>query len=80
MMKLGFKQIKPTETTNMIMINNQKSPTLEIVKNAQLKIIDILIPINIHIVDLTKEKLLIKSNQFVKYKADLILNENKLKF
>ncbi len=37
-------------------------------------------PINIYIVDSTKEKLLIGSNQFFKYKADLILTENKLKF
>ncbi len=41
---------------------------------------DTLILINIHIVDSTKEKLLIKSNWFTKYKVDLILSENKLKF
>ncbi len=46
----------------MITVNNQKSLTLGIVKNAQLKIIDILVPINIHIVDSTKEELLIGSN------------------
>ncbi len=62
------------------MVNNQKNPTLEIVKNAQLKIINILISINIYIVNLTKEELLIESNWFTKYKADLIFSENKLKF
>jgi len=31
-------------------------------------------------VDLIKEELLIGSNWFFKYKADLILTENKLKF
>ena len=41
---------------------------------------DTLVSINIHIVDSTKEELLIGSNQFSKYKADLILSENKLKF
>jgi len=41
---------------------------------------DVLVPINIHIVDLIKEELLIGSNWFSKYKADLILTENKLKF
>src|SRR6266508_3406988 len=41
---------------------------------------DALVPINIHIVDSTKEELLIGSNWFSKYKADLILIENKLKF
>ena len=41
---------------------------------------DALVPINIHIVDSTKEELLIGSNWFSKYKADLILTENKLKF
>ncbi len=41
---------------------------------------DALVSINIHIVNLTKEKLLIGSNWFSKYKADLILTENKLKF
>ncbi len=41
---------------------------------------DALIPINIHIVDSIKEELLIESNWFSKYKADLILTENKLKF
>src|SRR6266498_4307917 len=79
-MKLGLKWTKPTEATNMLTVNNQKSPTLGIVKNAQLKIMDVLIPINIHIVDSTKEELLIGSNWFSKYKADLILTENKLKF
>ncbi len=36
--------------------------------------------INIYIVDSNKEKFLISLNQFAKYKADLILSENKLKF
>ncbi len=44
------------------MVNNQKNPTLEIVKNAQLKIIDTLVSINIHIIDLIKKELLIRSN------------------
>ncbi len=78
--KLGLKQIKLTETTNIVTVNDQKSPTLGIVENAQLKIMDTLVSINIHIVDSTKEELLIRSNQFFKYKADLILTENKLKF
>src|SRR6266542_1418494 len=64
----------------MITVNSQKSPTLGIVENAQLKIMDALVPINIHVVDSTKEELLIGSNWFSKYKADLILTENKLKF
>jgi len=64
----------------MVTVNGQKSPTLGIVENAQLKIMDALVPINIHIVDSTKEELLIGSNWFSKYKADLILTENKLKF
>ena len=78
--KLGLKWTKPTEATNMVTVNGQKSPTLGIVKNVQLKIMDALVPINIHVVDSTKEELLIKSNWFSKYKADLILTENKLKF
>ncbi len=64
----------------MITVNGQKSLTLGIVENVQLKIMDILVPINIHIVNSTKEKLLIGSNWFSKYKVDLILTENKLKF
>ncbi len=64
----------------MITVNSLKSPTLGIVENAQLKIMNTLVPINIYIVDSTKEKLLIGSNQFSKYKADLILIRNKLKF
>src|SRR6266542_1955998 len=78
--KLGLKWTKPTEVTNMITVNGQKSPTLGIVENAQLKIMDALIPINIHVVDSTKEELLIGSNWFSKYKVNLILTENKLKF
>src|SRR6266542_4696694 len=78
--KLGLKWTKPTEATNMVTVNGQKSLTLGIVENAQLKIMDALVPINIHIVDSTKEELLIGSNWFFKYKADLILTENKLKF
>ena len=41
---------------------------------------DIQVLINIHIVDSNKEELLIDSNWIAKYKADLILSENKLKF
>jgi len=50
------------EATNMVTVNGQKSLTLGIVENAQLKIMDALVPINIHIVDSTKEELLIESN------------------
>ncbi len=64
----------------MVTVNGQKNLILGIVENAQLKIIDILVPINIHIIDSIKEELLIGSNWFSKYKADLILTENKLKF
>src|SRR6266496_5198993 len=64
----------------MVTVNGQKSPNLGIVENVQLKIMDALVPINIHVVDSTKEELLIGSNWFSKYKADLILTENKLKF
>ena len=41
---------------------------------------DAQVSINIHIIDSNKKKLLIDSNWIAKYKADLILNENKLKF
>jgi len=41
---------------------------------------DALVLINIYIIDSTKEELLIGSNWFSKYKVDLILTENKLKF
>ncbi len=64
----------------MITIDEKKSLSIEIVENAGLKILDVRVPINIHIVDSTKEKLLLGSNQFTKYKADLILSENLLKF
>src|SRR6266540_1048509 len=64
----------------MVTVNGQKSPILGIVENAQLKIIDVLVSINIYIVNSTKEELLIGSNWFSKYKADLILTKNKLKF
>ncbi len=46
----------------MITVNSQKSPSLRIVENAQLKIMDALVSINIYIVDSTKEELLIGSN------------------
>src|SRR6266540_179117 len=71
--KLGLKWTKLTEATNMVTVNGQKSLTLGIVENVQLKIMDAIVPINIHIVDSTKEELLIRSNWFSKYKADLIL-------
>ncbi len=64
----------------MVTVNGQKSPTLGIVENAQLKIMNVLVSINIYIVDSTKEELLIGSNWFSKYKIDLILTKNKLKF
>ncbi len=46
----------------MVIVNGQKSPTLRIVENAQLKIIDALVPINIYIIDSNKEKFLIELN------------------
>ena len=64
----------------MITVNSQKNLILGIVKNVQLKIMDTLVSINIYIVDSTKEKLLIESNRFTKYKANLIFSKNKLKF
>ncbi len=64
----------------MVTIDGKKSPSIRIVENAGLKILDIKVPINIHIVDSTKEELLLGSNWFAKYKADLILSENLLKF
>ncbi len=64
----------------MMTVDDQKNPILGIVENAQLKIMDVLVPINLHIIDSTKEELLIGLNWFSKYKADLILTENKLKF
>ncbi len=66
--------------TNMITVNSQKSLTLGIVENVQFKIMDALVSINIYIVDSTKEELLIRLNWFFKYKANLILIKNKLKF
>ena len=64
----------------MVIIDGKKSPSIGIVENAGLKILDIKVPINIHIVDSTKEELLLGSNWFAKYKADLIFSENLLKF
>ncbi len=49
-------------------------------ENANLKILDVQVPINIHIIDSNKEEFLISSNWLAKYKANLILSENKLKF
>src|SRR6266540_246678 len=78
--KLGLKWAKLKKELNMIIIDGKKSPSIGIVKNAGLKILDVKVPINIHIVDSTKEELLLGSNWFAKYKADLILSENLLKF
>jgi len=63
-----------------VIINRQKSPAIGIMENVNLRILDAQVPINIHIVNSNKEELLIGSNWLAKYKADLILNENKLKF
>ncbi len=60
--KLSLKWTKLAEATNMITVNGQKNPIVEIVKYIQLKIIDALVPINIYIIDSTKEELLIGSN------------------
>ncbi len=79
-LKLGLKWVKPEKELNMVTIDGKRSPSIGVVENAGLKILDIRVPINIHIVDLTKEKLLLRLNWFAKYKADLILSENLLKF
>ena len=64
----------------MVIINRQKSPVVGIMKNANLRILDVQVLINIHIVDSNKKELVISLNWLVKYKANLILSENKLKF
>src|SRR6266542_1921284 len=64
----------------MVTIDRKKSPSIGIVENVRLKILDVRVLINIHIVDSTKEELLLELNWFAKYKADLILSENLLKF
>ena len=64
----------------MVIIDGKKSPSIRVVENVGLKILNVRVPINIHIMDSTKEELLLGSNWFVKYKADLILSENLLKF
>jgi len=78
--KLGLKWKKLKDNLQIVTINEQKSLAVRIMENANLKILDAQVSINIHIVDLNKEKLLIGSNWIAKYKADLILSENKLKF
>ncbi len=60
--KLGLKWAKLDKELNMVIIDGKKSPSIGIVENAGLKILDIKVPINIHIVDSTKEELLLGSN------------------
>src|SRR6266540_4605019 len=78
--KLGLKWAKPEKELNMVTIDGKKSPSIGVVENARLKILDVKVPINIHIMDSIKEELLLGLNWFAKYKADLILSENLLKF
>ena len=78
--KLGLKWAKLEKELNMVTIDGKKSPSIGIVENAGLKILDVKVPINIHIVDSIKKELLLGSNWFAKYKADLILSKNLLKF
>ncbi len=78
--KLGLKWAKPEKELNMVIIDRKKSSSIGIVENAGLKILDVRVPINIYIMNSTKEELLLESNWFAKYKADLILSENLLKF
>jgi len=78
--KLGLKWEKPKNDLQMVIINGQKSLMVGIMENANFRILDTQVLINIHIIDSNKEELLIGSNWIAKYKADLILSENKLKF
>ncbi len=78
--KLGLKWEKPKDDLQMVTINGQKSLAVRIIENANLRILDAQVLINIHIVDSNKEELLIGSNWLVKYKVDFILSKNKLKF
>ncbi len=78
--KLELKWAKLEKELNMVTIDGKRSPSIGIVENVGLKILDVRVSINIYIVDSTKEELLLGSNWFAKYKADLILSENLLKF
>ncbi len=64
----------------MVTINGQKSLAVGIIENTNLRILDTQVSINIHIINSNKKKLLIGSNWLAKYKVNLILSENKLKF
>jgi len=60
--KLGLKWAKPEKELNMVIIDGKKSSSIRIVENAGLKIQDVRVLINIHIVDSTKKELLLGSN------------------
>ncbi len=64
----------------MVIVNSQKSLKVEIIENANLRILNTMVFINIYIVKLMKKEFLIELNWFTKYKVDLILSKNKLKF
>ena len=64
----------------MVIVNSQKSLRVEIIENINLRILNVILSINIYIIESIKKKLLIRLNWLVEYKANLILNENKLKF
>jgi len=64
----------------MVIVNSQKSLRVEIIENANLRILNTMVFINIYIVKLMKKEFLIELNWFTKYKVDLILSKNKLKF
>src|SRR5688572_30873537 len=64
----------------LILANGGKNVALGLIKDANLRIGDNKVPINIHVRESTEESLLIEGSWFKRYKADLLLSKNKLTF
>ena len=65
---------------DFVTIDGKKAPAVGMVEQANLRIQDSQVPIDIYIVNSSKESILIGSNWMKKYQANLMLNDKKVTY
>src|ERR1043166_8273261 len=78
--KLELKWEPLNSKLTLIAANGERNQALEVIKDANLRIKDIKVLINIYIRESSEESLLIEATWFKRYEADIMFSANRLLF
>ena len=78
--KLELKWEPLDSKLTLIAANRGRNQALEVIKDANLRIKDVKVPINIYVRESSEESLLIGATWFKRYEADMMLSANRLLF